>query len=101
MSFDPAVRLPRPLPGLSLDHLIDTRQEVPRDGEIQLPGRFYVDDQLDLRALQDRQVGRPRALEDARRVDTGLAIDIADVRPVAREPARHGELAEEIGRAHV
>ena len=37
---------------------------------------FEIDDQLELGRLQDRQVGRLRALENAAGVDAGLAIRV-------------------------
>ena len=49
-------------------------------GEAEHPRGLWVDDQLELRRLHDRQVGRLGALEDAAGVDADLAIRIRQAR---------------------
>src|SRR5262245_6552815 len=49
----------------SLDDFVGPGQDRWRDGQPQRPRGLEVDDQLELRRLLDRQVRRPRALQDA------------------------------------
>src|SRR5262245_35846350 len=49
----------------SLDNLVGPGQDGRRHGESQSPRGLEVDDELELRRLLDRQVGGPRALENA------------------------------------
>ena len=51
--------------------------------EAKHPCCLRVDDQLELGRLDDRQLGRLRAFEDAAGVDTELTIGIRQARSVA------------------
>jgi hypothetical protein len=50
-----------------------------------------IDDQLDLRGLLHRKIGRLFAVEDAARIITDQPKQVAEVRPVAHETAGRGE----------
>src|SRR5207302_3087490 len=53
---------------------------------------------LDLRRLNDGQVGRLGAVQNTRGVNAGLPVHVGDVRTVAHQAAGHRELAERVGR---
>ena len=53
-----------------------------------------VDDQLEFRRLQDRQIGRLGALENPASVDAALPIRIRNARAVADQTATDGKFAK-------
>src|SRR5262249_3140421 len=70
----------------SLDHLVGERENAGRNLEAERAGRVEIDDKLNLRELQNRQVRRLCALEDARGVEADLAKGIQDIRSVTDQP---------------
>jgi hypothetical protein len=52
-----------------LDHLVGTREQRWRHGDAEHPSDMSIDNQLELGRLQDRQVRRQRAFEDAPGID--------------------------------
>jgi hypothetical protein len=58
----------------SFDHLIGAAEQRERDGETEHLRGLEVDEQLDLRGLNDRQVGRLVAFENPAGVDAGLTV---------------------------
>src|SRR5262245_37131505 len=69
----------------SLDDLVGPGQDGRGDGETQSPRGLEVDDQLELRRLFDRQVRRPRALQDAVDVRRRAAVHVVKVRTVRHQ----------------
>src|SRR5262249_9721335 len=59
---------------------------------------FEVDHKLELRRLHDRQVGGLLALENARRVDTRLAVSVWLAGAIAHQATRQYVLAQRIDR---
>ena len=74
------------------DHLIGGGEQRRRHSKAEHPGGRGVDDQLEFRRLQHRQIGRFRALEDAAGIDADLAKRIAQTCAVAHQPADFGKL---------
>src|SRR5689334_763783 len=60
-----------------LQHLVDARQEVAGKRKPEGLRGLEIHDELDLVHLHHGQVRGPRALQHARRVDAGLAVDVA------------------------
>jgi len=56
-----------------LDHLVGGEDELGRNLQAERFCGLAVDDQLELGRLDDRQVGRLGAAQDARRIEAGLA----------------------------
>src|SRR5439155_9287018 len=69
-------------------------EKISRNGEAELLGHLEIDDQLDLGRLNNWQISRLRSFEDARGVETNLAIGVHEIRTVADESARCRELAK-------
>jgi hypothetical protein len=73
---------------LSPDHSISPRQHIGWNGQSNLLGGFEIDDQLELRRLLDRQIGRLGALQDF--IDEGperLAKSAKKIDPVGHQLA--------------
>src|SRR5215831_3929736 len=80
----------------SFDHLIGEREQPVWNLEAERLRGLEVDDQLEFGRHQHGQVGRFFALEDAARVNTGLAKGIRKAGAVADEAAGRGEFAPRI-----
>src|SRR5215472_11851373 len=76
--------------GESFDHLVGGDQQLVRHGQPEIARGLVVDDELELRGLQDRQIARLCAFEDTASVDAGLTISVANVRSIAYQPADLG-----------
>jgi hypothetical protein len=66
-----------------LDHLVGAGEQHRGHVEAERSSRLGVDDQLELRRLHDRQVGRLHALEDLTGVDADLTIHVRSNGPIA------------------
>src|SRR5665213_1616556 len=64
------------------DDLVGAGEDRLRHGEAERLGGFKIDDQLELGRLLDRQIGWLFPLEDPSGVNTGLAKQPGDARPV-------------------
>src|SRR5262249_4878636 len=65
------------------DHLVGNVQQTKWHSEPKRFSGLEVDDQIELRRLLDRQVGRFFALEDAAGIDADLVICVGKIRSVA------------------
>src|SRR5262249_51604361 len=65
------------------DHLVGDVQQTKWHSEPKRFGGLEVDDQIELRRLLDRQVGRFFALKDAAGIDADLMICVGKIRSVA------------------
>jgi hypothetical protein len=74
----------------SFDHLVGAGEEIRGDGEAE-HGDLCVDNQLELVRLNDRQVRRLLALEDATSIDADLTVRVisfpGDIRALGLEGA--------------
>src|SRR5262249_29031156 len=68
-----------PSSAASFDHHVGAREQRRRDLKAERPGRLQVDDELEFRRLQDRQVGGLGALEDLTGVGAELTIHATDI----------------------
>ena len=82
----------------SFDHLVGAADKRVGDVEAERLGGLEVDDQLDLRGLLDRQIGRLLALEYPAGVDADLTGRFRKAASVAHQAAGRGELAK-LGRS--
>src|SRR6516165_5968756 len=89
-----------PCPFTSLDHLVGQLLDVQRDVEAERPGRLQVDDELEFRRLQHRQIGWLGALEDLTGVGADLTIHARTIGVVAHQPAGFDSLATGIARGN-
>src|SRR5262245_5094343 len=84
-------------PASLFDYLVGAGEQRLRHREVEGPGGFEVDKQLEFRGLLDRQIGGLRAVEDLsgvnalKAVKSGKTGSIADQAAVAREIARDGD----------
>src|SRR5262245_59835009 len=76
----------------SFDHLIGLRVDGWRDGQAERAGGLAVDHQL-RGELFDREIGRPRALEDSINERGGATIGFLDAFAVAHEAANFDIIA--------
>ena len=82
----------------SLDQLVGALLEVKRYIESERPGCLQVDDKLEFRRLQDRQVSGLSALEDLTGVGADLTIHAHTIGVVTHQPAGFDSLAVGIAR---
>src|SRR5262249_1743411 len=78
-----------------LDHLVGKLLEVERYVEAKHLSSRWIDDEVELRGLLDREVARPLALENAGSVDADPAIVIGNAGAVAHQKTARSELAKE------
>ena len=81
-----------------LDHLVGNGEQRWRHGEAQHPGGLVIDDKLELGRLQDRQVRRLLAFEDAAGIDADLTPPIRNAGAITNQPADFGKLTRPRGR---
>src|SRR5215813_13089901 len=67
----------------SFNHLVGGDEQLVGHAQPQSPCGLVVDDELELRGLQDRQIARLRALENPASVDAGLTISVPNVGSIA------------------
>src|SRR6516225_7787095 len=94
------VHFTEPTCAASLDHLVGAGEKGRWHSEADRPGSLQVDDELELGGLQDREVRRFLALEDAAGIDTNLAVPVHITRSVAHQPAGFDILANGIDRGY-
>jgi hypothetical protein len=75
------------------DQFIGRYEQLVRHGEAEHPGGLVIDDQLDFVGLQDRQLHRFPALEDAAGIEADLTKRIRDAGSVAHQPADFSKVA--------
>src|SRR5262245_4683304 len=80
----------------SLDHLVGAGETRWRDFEPNAPSGPEGDDELELRALDDRQIGRLVTFEDAARINADQAIRLGVAWSVASQATGLGGLAKVI-----
>src|SRR5262249_61377623 len=78
----------------SLDHLLGAHEQPGRHGKAERLRGLEIDHQLDLGGLLHRQVRRLLALENAARIDTGLAVCIRETAPIAYQTAASDKLTK-------
>src|ERR1700730_5731093 len=91
---DPFRTLDEPL----FDHLIGGREEGRRHGEAKGLGGPEIDDELEVSRLLNRKIGRLCSFETLPDVDTNLAIDRGEARPVTDKAACCGKFLPLIDR---
>src|SRR5215510_3549641 len=84
----------------SLDQLIGALLEVKRYVESERSGRLQVDDKLEFRRLQDREVSGLGAIEDLTGIGADLTIHAHTIGVVAHQPAGFDSLATGIARGN-
>ena len=77
-----------------------THEQLIRDDHANRLGGLPVDDKLELGRLQDRQISRLGALEDATCIDASLAKRVGNAGSVAHQPASFGIVTHRIGRGN-
>src|SRR5262245_65679850 len=78
------------MPAASFDHLVGGDEQLVGHAQPQSPCGLVVDDELELRGLQDRQVARLCALENPASADAGLTISVPNVGSIADQSADLG-----------
>src|SRR5829696_3566774 len=84
----------------SFDHLVGACEERFRHADAERLRGLKVENQLNLRGLLDRQVGRLVALENAADIDPSQAISVGEVGPVTHQAACGNEVAILIDSRH-
>src|SRR5262245_57818005 len=74
----------------SLDHVVGAGKEVRWDRQAERLGGLEIDDQLERRRPHHWQIGGLGTLEDLSGVNTELAIDTREARPIADQAAGRG-----------
>src|SRR3954462_12740852 len=82
----------------SFDHLVGAREQRGRNFKAEYPRGLSIDDHLERRRLNDRQVRGFGALEDAAGICAGLTISIRNVASVGHQPAGFGKFTRRICR---
>src|SRR6516162_12913 len=77
----------------SFNHLVGGGEQPGEDLEFEGSCGLDIDDQLELGRPVDRQVRRLRAFEDATGIESGAAICVSGVVPIADHAASHREVA--------
>src|SRR5262249_25956050 len=77
----------------SLGHLVRAQGQITRDRPTQRVRGLPVEHQLELRGLLDRQIRRPRALQDLVHERRRLPMELGDVLTVAHQAAGDRVLA--------
>src|SRR5262249_16176008 len=68
----------------SFDHLVDEHEQGRRNVEAKRPGGLEIDHELEFGGLQDGQLSRLFALQNAAGIDAGLPIAICNARSISR-----------------
>src|SRR5262249_33459516 len=84
----------------SVDHLGREDEQGRRNVEAKHPGGLEIDHELEFGGLQDGQLSRLFALQNAAGIDAGLPIAIRNARSIAGQAAREGGCARFICRRH-
>ena len=71
----------------SFNDFVRPPQHLLRNRQTDLLCGLEIDDQLELRRLLDRQIGRLRSLEDFVHLICDAPVAVGEVRPVVHEPA--------------
>ena len=84
-----------PIGDLSIlfDNLVGSGEQCRRHSEAEHPGRWNVNDQLELGRLHDRQIRRFRTLENAAGVNADVVIRIPQTCAVGHQSADFGMVA--------
>src|SRR6516165_8974556 len=81
-----------------LDHLVGASRKSSRHLDAKRSSSAQIDHKLERSRLQDRQIGRLFALEDATGIDAHLTIRVVEVCTVAHQPPSCGKLTPFIDR---
>jgi hypothetical protein len=83
------------------DYLVGTAEHHRRDCDADGLGRIDIDDEVEFGRLDDRQVRRLGALEDAPGIDPNLAVSITEAGAIAHEPAGRRKVGKRIDTRHL
>ena len=84
----------------SFDHLVGASEHRQGHGKSECLRGLEVDDQLDVRGLLHRQIGRFLAFEYPTGIDADLPVRILNTGSVALQTAGHCELTKSADRGH-
>ena len=82
------------MPARLLDHLVGAGKDCRRKGQSESLRRLEVDDQLKLRGLEHRQIGRLGAMQDSPDIVSGLPETLCQICAIAHEAACPDVLAK-------